>query len=282
VKDEEFDADRAVKILGHPVRIRIIELLAARGPLSWKELSKEVGTSTGALYHHIDVLERIVTRDSAKRYVLTGLGVRIHDYMNAKMPTRDYKALGQLMGKRSRTFALQGLLIPRALISLLTSSRPRALASSAGISTLVFASMVVSRSQVFLLAFLPSHDLLLSVTSLGMSLLAMTGVVYVETRLAGSRADPTVLLGSVALSLFPLAAFSLSLGGLVTTGSLGMLADKNVLTFAFAIFQGWGACIVAAGVSVATGMRVEKALLLSLILPYVTILVVFAQGLNFI
>jgi hypothetical protein len=282
VKDEEFDADRAIKILSHPVRVRIIDLLAARGPLSWKELSKEVGTSTGALYHHIDMLERIVTRDSAKRYALTGLGTKVHEYMNSKTPTRDYQALGRLVATSSPMFRLQGLLIPRSLISFLTKSRSAALASLVGIFSLVFVTMALTRSQVFLLAFFPSQGLLQSAGSLGASLLAMTGVVYVGTRLAGSKPDAIVLLVSVALSLFPLVAFSVFLRGMVATGSLGVLADKNALTFTFAIFQGWGACIVAAGVSVATGMRVERSMLLSLTLLYVTILVVFAEGLNFV
>jgi len=282
MSDYEFDADRALKVLNHPARIKIIEILASRGPLPWKELSKEVGTSTGALYHHIDMLERIVTRDSSKRYALTGLGVRVHEYMVAKYSTRDPEALGKLMGRRSAMSALQGLLIPRSLISSITSPRPRAIASSIGVSLVVLAAMTISRSRVFLLAFLPSSDILQSGESLGASLLVMTGLVYAGMRLVGSKGDPLVLLESTSLSLLPLAVFSLILRGLVLGGALGALADRNVLTLVFSLFQGWGACIVGAGLSVASGIRIEKALLVSLTLLYITILVVFAQGLSFV
>jgi hypothetical protein len=110
----------------------------------------------------------------------------------------------------------------------------------------------------------------------------MEAIVYGGIRLTGTKADPFVLLSSATLCLLPLAVFSLLLRGLVTVGSLGILGDRNVLTLTFAVFQGWGACIVGAGVSVASGLRVEKALLLSLTLLYVTILIMFVQGLNFI
>jgi hypothetical protein len=91
-----------------------------------------------------------------------------------------------------------------------------------------------------------------------------------------------VMLAGVAISLVPLAAFSFFLRSLVATGSLGILADRNVLTFTFAVFQAWGAYIAGAEISVASGIRVERSLLISLTLLYLTILVVFAQGLSYI
>jgi hypothetical protein len=282
VSNDEFDADRAIKILNHPVRIKIIELLATKGAMSWKELSKEVGTSTGALYHHIDMLERIVDRDSSKRYVLTSFGLKVYDYMRAHTSTRDTAALGKLVRQRSTVSGLSGFFVPRSLISKLTQSRSAAVASTVGFSSLVLASMIFSRSRIFLLAFLPSQDLLQSGAFLWGSLVAMVGIAYLGARLAGSKADPLVLLSSAALSLLPLAGFSLLLRGLATSGSLGVLSDRNVLTLVFAIFQGWSASIVGAGLSVASGIRVEKALLVSLTLVYITILIVFAQGLSFI
>jgi hypothetical protein len=39
----EFDAERAVKILNHPVRIRIIELLDPKGPLLGKSCLRRWG-----------------------------------------------------------------------------------------------------------------------------------------------------------------------------------------------------------------------------------------------
>jgi hypothetical protein len=98
----------------------------------------------------------------------------------------------------------------------------------------------------------------------------------------GRRPDGLVLLSSTSLAFVPLAAFSLLLHGLATTGTIGILADRNVLTLVFSVFQAWSACIASAGMSVASGLRVEKALPVSLVLLYVTIMIMFVQGLRFI
>jgi predicted transcriptional regulator len=73
LSDEGLDPAKVIRIINHPVRMRIIELLAVK-PMSWKELSTEVGVKTGSLYHHLDTLEKIVARDSERRYTLTRLG----------------------------------------------------------------------------------------------------------------------------------------------------------------------------------------------------------------
>ncbi|HEV2226163.1 MAG TPA: helix-turn-helix domain-containing protein [Nitrososphaerales archaeon] len=280
--DEEFDANRAIKVLGHPLRIRIIELLATKGPISWKELSKELGTSTGALYHHIDMLERLVDQDSSKKYVLTKFGFNVHAYLKSHSASRDAAGLSQLIKRRSAASVIQSLLIPRSIVYFLTSSKPRSAAILTGASIIDFLLVGFSRSQVMLLSFSPSQSLLLSFESLGGSLLSLTAISYIGVRLIRVKASVLVLLSSASLALLPLAAFSLFLRVLVSSGSLGPFADRNVLTLVFALLQGWSACIAGAGISVASGLRVEKALLVSLALLYVTVLIMFVLGLRFI
>jgi biotin operon repressor len=280
--DDGFDANRAIKILGHPVRIKIIELLAERGPLSWKELSKELGTSTGALYHHIDMLERLVEQNTSKKYVLTKLGFSVHAYLEAHSSTRDAAALGQLIRQRSVVSVIQGFLVPRSAVYFLTSSPRRSVATLAGVTAIVLLLVALARSQVLLLSFSPSQSLLLSTVSFGVSLMALAGVGYIGAKLIHAKADVLVLLASACLALVPLATFSLILRVLVTNGALGILADRNVITLVFALLQGWSAFIVGAGISVASGLRVEKALPVSLALLYLTIMIMFVQGLKFI
>src|SRR2546428_12948427 len=80
---ERPETNRITKVLDHPARKRIIELLGARGAMPWKELAAELGMGTGALYYHIDTLEGIVARDSSKRYSLTKPGQEVYEYLKA-------------------------------------------------------------------------------------------------------------------------------------------------------------------------------------------------------
>src|SRR5712691_4062813 len=77
------ETDRIIKVLDHPARKRIIELLGARGAMPWKALAAELGMGTGALYYHLDTLEGIVARDTSKRYSLTKPGQEVYGYLKA-------------------------------------------------------------------------------------------------------------------------------------------------------------------------------------------------------
>lgn len=282
VGTEEFDTDRAIRILNNPVRIRIIELLGSKGPLSWKELSGQLGTSTGSLYHHLDTLERMVTQDSSKRYVLTKLGRDVHDYLNRSSWPRSTQSINKLVRQRSAPALLRGLFIPRSLIYFLTSTKSKSIASSIGVSLVVLVLMILSKNQVVLFSFSPSQGALQPAESFAASLLVLTALTYVGIRSVRAKPDAMVLLTSISLAFLPLAVFSLTLRGLAALGYLGFLTDRNVLTIVFVFFQAWGAGIVGAGMSVAAGLRIEKTLIASLILLYATAIIMLIQGVRFI
>jgi len=59
---------------------------------------------------------------------------------------------------------------------------------------------------------------------------------------------------------------------------LSMFASSTVVTVMFAFFQAWAAGVVGAGMSVASGLRVEKTLVVSLVVLYATMLIILVQG----
>jgi len=124
--------------------MRIIELLAVK-PLSWKELSNELGIKTGSLYHHLDTLERIVTRDSERRYTLTRLGREIFAELNdeKKTPAQSMQGIEKAMKKRTIAGLVREVFVPRSLLVPLTSTRSRGVASLAGISALALGLLLV-------------------------------------------------------------------------------------------------------------------------------------------
>jgi DNA-binding transcriptional ArsR family regulator len=47
-----------VKALAHPLRMRIIEALAASEPMTTKQVAESLGEKPTRLYHHVDLLEK--------------------------------------------------------------------------------------------------------------------------------------------------------------------------------------------------------------------------------
>ena len=276
-----------MRIVNHPVRMRIIELLAVR-PLSWKELSTELGVRTGSLYHHLDTLERIVTRDSERRYTLTRLGKEIYGELNdeKKTPTQSMQGIEKAMKKRSLAGLAREVFVPRSLIVPLTSTKQRGIATLAAVSALVLALLLLSGDELVLFSFTPSSSMLLSASTYAVSLAVLAATAYVALAVVfKERGDVVTLLTATALSFIPLTLFGAGLhllyaGGPPTSAAfpLSIFADTTVVTVTLAFFQAWGAGVVGAGMSVASGLRVEKTLVVSLVILYATMLIILLQG----
>lgn len=276
--DDGLDSSKVMKIISHPVRLRIIELLASKGPLSWKELSNELGVKTGALYHHLDTLEQIVTRDPQKRYVLTKKGAELNNYLSQNA-SRAPQNVEKAMKRRTAPAALRNIFVPRSVMLPMTSSVPRSLIGLLVLSTAVVGCLMASGSQLLFFSLSNASGLLPEAGTYFASLAAITAVGWVSVRVFfHERSEPFALLSSSAFSFVPVVAFGLILHYLVGAGLEGILADRTALTLVFAFFQAWGAGIMGAGMSVASGLRIEKTLMVSLILLYATMLIVFLNG----
>jgi DNA-binding transcriptional ArsR family regulator len=282
LSEDGLDPAKVMRIVNHPVRMRIIDLLAAK-PMSWKELSTELGVRTGSLYHHLDTLERIVTRDSDRRYTLTRLGREIFAQLNdeKKTPAQSIQGIEKVMRRRTLAGTAREIFVPRGLIVPLTSTKSRGLASLAAICALAIGLLVTSGNELVLFSFSPSPSLVLSVVTYAASLTSLTAVAYGVLAFGfKQRGDIVTLLTSTALSFIPLCIFGAGLHYLLASASspLSVLASSTSVTVTFAFFQAWGAGVVGAGMSVASGLRVEKTLVVSLILLYATMLIILIQG----
>lgn len=287
LSDERLDPAKVMRIVNHPVRMRIIELLAVK-PMSWKELSTELGVRTGALYHHLDTLERIVTRDPERRYTLTPLGREIYVQLNdeKKSPAQSMQGIERAMKRRTLAGTVREVFVPRSLVQSLTSTRSRGVTSLLAVSAAAVALLLLSGDELVLFSFSPSTSALVSVATFAASLVGLAAVAYIALAVAfKERGDVLILLTAAALSFIPLCLFGALLNILyadappATAGfPLSLLADGAVVTVVFAFFQAWGAGVVGAGMSVASGLRVEKTLVVSLVVLYATMLIILVQG----
>jgi hypothetical protein len=276
-----------MRIVNHPVRMRIIELLAVK-PMSWKELSNEVGVRTGSLYHHLDTLEKIVARDPERRYTLTRLGQEIYTELKDEKKTREQSLQGieKAMKKRTLGGLAREVFVPRSLLVPLTSTRSRSVATLAAVSAAVVGLLLASGDELVLFSFSPSGSVLLSLATYAASLLGLTAAAYFALAVAfKERGDVLTLLASASLSFIPLCLFGAGLHLLYVYASpasaafpLSIFASSTAVTVMFAFFQAWGAGVVGAGMSVASGLRVEKTLVVSLVVLYATMLIILLQG----
>jgi DNA-binding transcriptional ArsR family regulator len=275
--EKGLDNDKIVKVLDHPVRRRIIELLGAKGPLPWKELASELGMATVALYYHLDTLEGIVFRDSTKKYALTKPGEEIFAYLQKSPLITSVQDASFTFSRRSYTRYFVSLFVPRTLLDFVTGNTRRSFLALILLTALFLSALIYSGDALHLFYLGQTRNVLQIVESYASSLIAIFVISYAGTLIFFRvRANPALLAVSTVVSLLPV----IFLATLLTSVSplSALLADRNALTIFVVFFQAWSTTILSAGISVSSGVRVEKSILVSLVVLYATMILVFLQG----
>ena len=76
--------EKELKLLGHPARKRIVELVGAKEKMSLTELRTETGLPVGTIYYHLDVLKDLVVQDNERKYLLSKQGRRVFTLLITK------------------------------------------------------------------------------------------------------------------------------------------------------------------------------------------------------
>ena len=276
--DLDSDTRKLAKVVEHPVRARIIELLGERGPMGWKDLSTELGVKTGALYHHLDTLEGLVERDSTKKYYLSKSG-RIVFSKTSDSHTIEavQSAAAELRREGASGRLMVSFLAPRSLVGSITSSRTKsvlALTAAFGTATL-FAWATGTFAALYYVH--PDPGSVPGVTGLFASLTVILASCYGIARFAfKADVDLISLAAATTISFAPVLAFSAIT--LLQPVAAWLASSSIVFTGALVFFQAWIAGILGDGLSVVKGVRIEKTLLVGLVVLYATMAVMLVQG----
>jgi len=129
-------------------------------------------------------------------------------------------------------------------------------------------------------AFSPSPSLSVALGTYAGSLLLVTTTAYASSRVMfRQKPEFLTILSSSALSFVPVAGLSSLLFFLQKESALGVLvANRTALTVLLALTQTWSALLLSSGMSVASGLRIEKTLIVGLALLYVSMSVLFMFG----
>jgi Bacterial regulatory protein, arsR family len=271
---------RLAKVVDHPVRSRIIDLLGQKGPLGWKELSLELGVRTGALYHHLDVLEGLVERDSNKKYSLTKSGRIVYARTAEARSAQTIKlaALDLRREGRDRRLAVS-VLAPRQVVAALTLTPLRAgmtlVALIASLASLAGA-LGISPNLYYLR---PDPGLFATLGALSASLSALLVIGFVAAKFVfRAKVQLAPLAAGSAMSYLPVFAFY-AFSHFPPVASV-LAVSSIAYTLILVIVQAWSAAFLGAAISVASGVRIEMSLLVGMAVLYATMFLMLVQGTN--
>jgi DNA-binding transcriptional ArsR family regulator len=260
--------------LGNPYRRQIVQLLREKRKLGFKELHEAVKISVGALYHHLDMLEGIVAQDSDRKYVLTDQGRSAVETFSV---SEEKIAVGGARPVRETGLGLSSkeILFGRTLFNYLNEEPLRSLPLA--ILIVAFGGWVSSQTRLepLLLFYLTPSSATGSVWFLLMFPIGWLVTFALADVLSAivfhRRGDDLRLLNGTAFAMLPLLIVP-GLFSLVQLLSPGRPGGFSVILLPI-FLQAWVVCLLSSAVSIAKGLKLERAALISLGVVYLNILV---------
>jgi hypothetical protein len=276
--EQDTDTRRLAKLIDHPIRSRIIDLLGEKGPLGWKELSTELGVKTGALYHHLDTLEGLVERDSSKKYSLTKSGRIVYSRTSESHTIAAVqKAALEMKREGSGRRLAVSVFAPRSMLSYLTSSSSSAalVATTTSVALAVFSVWAGISPRLYFLG--PGLGIIPTAGGFTVSLVAFITLGYASTKFAfKSEVDIASLAAGASISFLPV--FAASVLTMIPQTAALLASSSIVYTLLLVFFQTWSSTLFGAGLSVASGVRIERTLVVSILILYATMIFMLLKG----
>jgi len=257
------DISRYYTLLREPARRRIIEILGAQGKVSFKELREDLGLGVGTIYYHLDMLSDFLTQDKHRKYLLNDRGRLLYKVLKdgTLPPTLE---IGEAFSHRvGRWLFLSPVLVKTV--------RPGRLLPVA-ILVLAFGAVgsALAKVEPILLFYFPSTHAFETIVTLffchwiGMFLL-LDFLIYLLYRRVGGDLQ---LLTCVGISALPLALFPY----------LNLLVPPNVARYFLLALQIWGLLLLSSALCFGKGLRLDRAIIVSLTILYLNIVLLILLG----
>ena len=267
----ESEISRFYTVLGHPLRRTIISVIGETGSASFTDLKEKLDVSVGTLYYNIDLMEGLVDQDENKRYVLTHRGkiaYRLLVESEEKLVSLGVEA----QPRRGWFRFLVKALTLRGLFSFLYESPKLSLPSA--VIILAYGMWITYQAQLYPLLFLYTEHLALPRSFSPLLFLAGWIAVNFVGNLVPfilySRPKDglgCLLIGS-CYSFLPSLVFP-TIWGLLKFLHIGM--SLIVVQLFMLVSMGYSLSLLTTAVSVAKGLKTEKAVVVSMIVLYLSV-----------
>ncbi len=274
----QIDSEKTSKVysaLGHPIRKNIVEIIGEKQRMGFKDLKDALNVSVGTLYFHLEALDDLIAQDDEKKYVLTDKGKLALKLLGSVDEQLGVSENAITKNKSPKALSLfKDLIFGRPLLQRVMSNPKRAIPEVMII--LSFGAWLFAETKTEPVMMFYNNQPTWS-SALAISLEFLFGwllifgfselLSYLLYKRPGGEAG--LFVGTV-FSLVP-ALIPLSVVELSSLLNLGLRIDWIWVNGILLVFQAWVLCLLSAALSLAKGLKIERAALISLIVMYLNI-----------
>ena len=277
-REDSFYIHRA---LNHPLRKRILELLAEKGSMSFTDFKSTLNVRVGTLYYHFYALSRLISQDEQKRYILTPLGQRAYEVSRSEESMAPSRPI--LPKRRSAAGVyFRNLFLPSGFFSYIFA-RP-AVGILVALLVIALGALVSFQAKLDPLLFFFDRVIQGRETLIPIELVASWFAVFLISDLLARglyqrKGGHLLLLIGTSFAFAPVLLFPLLRYLDLSLGLRSPLTrDPTAVRTLLVALQAWAIVVLTYAVSLSKGLRIDKATIVSLIVAYSNILLLFVLG----
>jgi hypothetical protein len=256
---------RYYTLLRDPTRRRIIQILGEQKKIGFKELKQTLGLGVGTVYYHLDMLSDYLNQDKQRKYQLNDHGRLL--YKSLKEGTLPPSALqisetfshrfvkwlflSPLFAKTTKPL----ILFPFALIILILGALGSASVSSQSL-LFFYSSFTVYEFETTAILYVFNWISLFLFSEL---------IIYVFFKRTRGDLQLFVCLG---IASFPMALFPY----------IYLFFSYEIARYLLLLLQIWSVMLLSSAYSFSKGLRLDKSIVISLVVLYLNILLLLVTG----
>jgi len=250
-------------LLRDPARRKIIELLGEQGKIGFKDLRSSLGLGVGTVYYHLDMLSDFISQDKSRKYALNDRGQFLYRSLREGTVPAALNA-GEAMSHRLGRWLFLSpvyfrmtrleVFLPVSIAVLFLGAVGSAFARIEPVFFFYFPSTLSSEGNALIFFF----------SWIGLFFLAEI-LCYLFYRRTGGDLQ---LFAGLSFSSLPLATFPY----------IHTVIPATASRYVLLVFQVWTLLLISSALSFGKGLRLDRSIIVSLIILYFNIALLILQG----
>jgi DNA-binding transcriptional ArsR family regulator len=263
-KNQMEDLSRYYTLLRDPARRKIIEILGTQEKIGFKELRETLGLGVGTVYYHLDMLSDFITQDKQRKYRLNDRGQVLYKILKegSVPPTLE---ISEAFSHRLAKWLFLSPLFARSAKYL------RVLPLSIAILLIGAIGSAYTELESALFFFFP-YSVYTSTRIVVLYILNWMGLFFfseIFTYLFYRRVGNDLqLFACICLASFPMAIFPY----------IYLFIPFGISQYILFVMQIWSLLLVSAAICFGKGVRLDKAMVISLSAIYLNMTILFMLG----
>lgn len=258
------DLSQYYTLLRDPARRKIVETLGTQEKIGFKELRETLGLGVGTVYYHLDMLSNFVTQDKQRKYRLNDRGQMLYKVLKeGSVPAT--LVVGETFSHNVGKWLFLSPLFAK------TVKPQRLLPASLALLLIGAFGAAYARLEPALFFYFP-YPSLNSTSLMVLYVFNWTGLflfaelfTYLLYRRVGNDLQ---LFTCVGLATFPMALFPYAY----------LLVSESITQYLMFALQIWSLLLFSAALCFGKGIRLDKAIVVSLTAIYLNVAILFILG----